>query len=1178
MHAPFDSDPAETATSAAATTSDGALRSRSFLGLLVTQFLGAANDNMFRWLVVPIGKDLVGPERAGAALSVGLAAFVLPYLFLAAPAGYLSDRFSKRKVIVGCKVAEVVIMLLGVVAIWYGNVYFLFAVVFLMGAQSALFGPAKLGSIPEILRPERISAGNGVIGMTTIVAVVLGTIAGNWLFDAYDQATEAGAGGLMLPAAALLTVAVGGLLASLIIGRKPPADGQRRFPVNWFGQTYHDLRAVYRQRAMWRVVIGSAFFWSLASLAQLNVDLFGITELQLEQKQIGPLLAILSLGVGSGCVLAGLLSGGRVELGLVPLGALGISISATALFLPLGNSSAEYAWTCFWLAGLGLAAGFFDVPLAAYIQHRSPTASRGSVLAASNFLTFGGMIFVSLAFYLMEQQLELSARGIFLVAGCLTLPVAGYAFFLLPQATIRMLVWLATHSVYRVRVHQRHYLPQNSGALLLSNHVTWVDAVLLLVTSSRPVRLIVSESLLTNRFSRALARVMGAIPIRPTPQSWRNSMEAARRALARGELVCAFPEGSLTRSGHLQAFKRGVLEIVRDTPVPVIPVFLDELWGSIFSFHDGKFIWKRPRAWPYPVSIWFGPAVTAPHHIGKIRQAVQDLGAEAVHDRLSRSRLLPGRLLRQCRRKLFQSKAADSTGSDLTGGNLLMRTLILRRLLLREVLAEDEQHVGVLLPPSAGAVVVNAALALMRRVSVNLNYSLDAKSMASCVQQAGLRHVLTTRQVAEKLKIELDVEVIYLDDLREKLTTADKLAAAVGTYLVPSAVLERMLGLHRIDADDVLTVIFTSGSTGLPKGVQLTHRNILSNVEAIDQVVRLRSDDVLIGILPFFHSFGYTVTLWTVLGLNVKGAYHYSPLEPKQVGKLCHKHRGTVLLATPTFLKSYLRRCAEQEFASLEVVVVGAEKMPLELADAFEKKFGVRPVEGYGATELSPLVSVNVPPNRSLADADGRKDGSVGRPVPGVSVKTVDPETFEDLPAGEPGLLLVKGPNVMNGYLGLPEKTAEVLRDDWYVTGDVAQIDSDGFITLTGRQSRFSKIGGEMVPHMAVEEALLKLIGSDEVDAEQQLVVAGVPDERKGERLVVLYTDLPASPEQLRQSLMSSNLPNISIPAADSFYQVDQIPLLGSGKLDLRAISELAREKAGAHQAGAEPKSPSARN
>jgi acyl-[acyl-carrier-protein]-phospholipid O-acyltransferase/long-chain-fatty-acid--[acyl-carrier-protein] ligase len=564
------------------------------------------------------------------------------------------------------------------------------------------------------------------------------------------------------------------------------------------------------------------------------------------------------------------------------------------------------------------------------------------------------------------------------------------------------------------------------------------------------------------------------------------------------------------------------------------------------------------------VSIWFGTRIENAGTLNEVRQAVQNLGAEAVQQRQMRS-LNPARaMVRACRRALWRRKIADSTGAELTGGRLLMASLLVRRVLLRSHFRDDELHIGLLLPPSVAGVLANAAVTLARRITANLNYTVSSQTLNTCIALAGIRHVLTSRKVAEKLQLDVHAELVYLEDVREQITLSDKLVAALQTYLMPAWLLERVLGIHRIGGDDVLTVIFTSGSTGDPKGVMLTHRNIASNVEAIDQVVQLRRDDCILGILPFFHSFGFTASLWTVLNLDVRGVYHFSPLDAQQVAKLCREHHATFLLSAPTFLRAYLKRCAPEDLASLEVVVAGAEKLPSDLAAAFEARFGVRPVEGYGTTELSPLVSVNVPPSRSPRAQLDAKEGTVGRPIPGVSAKTVDPDSLADLPVGQPGMLLIRGPNVMKGYLGQPAKTAEVIRDGWYVTGDIARIDDDGFIQITGRVSRFSKIGGEMVPHIRIEEAIQRIVAQDE--GEIKAVVSSVPDPRKGERLIVLHTELAYSPDEICQKLADEGLPNLWIPSPDSFHQVAEIPLLGSGKVDLKAAQLLSADAHAAAQ------------
>ena len=522
--------------------------------------------------------------------------------------------------------------------------------------------------------------------------------------------------------------------------------------------------------------------------------------------------------------------------------------------------------------------------------------------------------------------------------------------------------------------------------------------------------------------------------------------------------------------------------------------------------------------------------------------------------------ILPRKFLRLCRRRMRRLKVADSTGTELTGAGLLTRTLLVRRLLRREVLAPDERHVGLLLPPSAAAMVLNAALAIDRRVAVNLNYTVSSEVMNDCTAQCGVRRVLTSRRVMKRFDLKLDAEVVYLEDLLGKITLADKLCAAASAWLEPVALLERRLGLTEVCDDDLLTIIFTSGSTGRPKGVMLTHRNVGSNVKAVDHLIHLNDDDVLLGILPIFHSFGYTTTLWTVLTLPPMGIYHFSPLEAREVGKLCRKHGATIMVTTPTFVRSYLRRCDPEDFAKLNVVFTGAEKLAPELADAFEQRIGVRPVEGYGATELSPVVSGNIPPSRaSSKKSEGVKEGTVGRPLPGITVKVVDLETNRDLGPNKSGMLLVTGPNVMKGYYGRPDLTAEVMRDGWYVTGDVAEIDTEGFIKITGRISRFSKIAGEMVPHIRVEEAIGQVLKLDEDDL--KIVVTSAPDPKKGERLVVLYTDLAQSPEEICRALAASGLPPLWIPSPDSFRCIKNIPVLGTGKLDLKQVKDVAEEE-----------------
>jgi acyl-[acyl-carrier-protein]-phospholipid O-acyltransferase / long-chain-fatty-acid--[acyl-carrier-protein] ligase len=1140
-----------------------------FLSLVATQFLTAVNDHTFRWYAVGLAKDFA-PEGEvqqfqSFVMAMGAFALALPALMLAAPAGFLADRFSKRSVIVGCKAAELGVLAIGLLGVAIGNVYLMFVALVGLGVMTTLFVPAKIGAIPEILDARYLSKANGLFQLVTIVAMVAGAVLGSYLADV---AGDRGTGNLTVPGMVFFAVAIGGVVCSLGIGKLWSGDPSRNFPWNFPKQTFFDLRLLFSQKALFRVTLGIMFFYAVGVLAQMNIDRLATEGGAATESAKSPLLVALIMGVSLGALLAGLWSGDRVELGILPIGAAGVAMCAVMMFtVPahlfepgLGNGVGYY-WALVLLLGLGVSAGLFLIPLESYLQHHSEPTQRGSILAAANFICCCGTLATSVLFFLLAYAPGMTPRHIFLFAGVITLPVLAYTVWLLPDSLIRFVVWLAAHTVYRIRVRGREHLPVRGGALITPNHVSWADAVLLLLTSSRPMRMMAWSGNFENRTMRYLAKLFDVILVNPAkPKMIVAAMREARAALDRGELVCLFPEGGISRTGQLLGFKPGLLKIVDGADAPVVPVYLDGLWGSIFSFERGRFFWKLPKRIPYPVAIHFGPPLNNVTDVHPIRQAVAQLGTQAVQSRVDSAMLLPQAFIRRCKSRKWRSKVADTMGADLTGGQLLMRTLILRRL-LRRVLADDEKVVGLLLPPSAPGFIANMSLTLDGRVTANLNYTVSSEVMNKCIRAGGIKRIITSRKFMSKMSFSgLEAELVYLEDFKDKVTLADKIAGATAAYAMPAAAIERSLGLGRIKADDLATLIFTSGSTGTPKGVMISHGNLLFNVEAINQAVHLTSNDVLLGVLPFFHVFGYTVSMWAVAGLDVKGAYHYSPLDAKQIGKLCKEHRGTLLLSTPTFLRSYLRRCEPEDFATLDVVVTGAEKLPPDVAAAFKERFGVEPVEGYGATETTPLVSVNIPPSRSRGQWHvDCKPGTVGRPVSGVAARIVSLETGEVLGPNESGMLQVSGPNIMQGYWQQQDLTDEVLKEGWYVTGDVAKIDEDGFIQITGRESRFSKIGGEMVPHIQIEELLNQLLGAS--DDEMKAAVTAVHDPRKGERLVVLHTQIDKSPEELRKGLTEVGMPNLFLPAADSFFEVGQIPVLGTGKLDLKGLKTLAEEK-----------------
>ncbi len=1155
------------------TAAPASISSLSFLSLLAVQFLTALNDHTFRWLVVPIAKPLMGEQNEAAALSLGLAFFILPALLLATPAGYLADRFCKARVISCCKLGEILIMGLGLLALSSLNVIGLFVIVALTGALAALFAPSKLGCIPELLPDSQLANANGWMGLMNVVPCALGFLLGNYLAVLVrPEATGTlNTSGLILAASVLLGNAVVGWGFSLLIARRPAADPQRPFDPNIFRDTLRGMSLLGQDVPLMRTALGIAFFWMLASVAQLNIDQFSTKELDLQQQGVGILGALLVLGVGLGSLLAGRLSAGHIELGLVPIGALGMAFCSMALYwagmLDAISSHGPFVGTGVALVLLGASAGLFDVPLEAYLQFRSESRTLGATLAAVNFLTCLVVLLSAGAFWLLLGVLQVTPGMLFLLVGLSTIPVAAYIIFLLPGATMQMLFWLFSKVGYRLKVFGVENIPLTGGVLLVPNHVTWIDGIVLLVASPRPIRFIAYADYVDHPRLNWLARIFEVIPIKADsgPKALIQSLKSARQAVEDGHCVCIFAEGTLTRTGQLQPFQAGFLKILQGTSAPVIPVYLHGLWGSIFSYRGGKFFWKWPRQWPYPVSILFGKPIAQPDSAERVRAAVGELGVEAMELDKERS-LIPQRgFLRACRRRWKLSKVLDSGGQELTGGMLLISTLCLRRALLRSVLKPQESMVGVYLPPTVGCTLANMAVSLAGRTTVNLNYTLSKADLQFCSKEAGLSHILTSRKMLEKYPLNVDAELVYLEDLKPNITRWDKLVCFLQAYALPAFLLDRWLGLHRLRCDDVNTVIFTSGSTGEPKGVMLTHHNVSGTCGLADQVFQIETTDTVLGILPIFHCFGYVATLWLPLLYDCRVVFHTNPLDARTIGDLAQKHDVTILFSTPTFLRSYLKRCEKSQFHKLDLVVVGAEKLPVELAESFREKFGVVPQEGYGTTETSGPAAVNVPDHRcEMVEQRGTKLGTVGRPLPTIAVRILDPDTRQPCPANQDGLVEIKGCNIMRGYLNRPEKSAEVLKDGWYNTGDIGSLDAEGFLKITGRMSRFSKIGGEMVPHLKLEECLSKILAQqDGDDSRPLLAVTAVPDEKKGERLIVLHRKLSQPIPQILAELSKTGIPNLWLPSADSFAEVDEIPMLGTGKIDLKTIKQLAQERFG---------------
>jgi len=1112
------------------------LKNGGFLAFLWTQFLGAFNDNAYRIIVSLRAVHIVAnADQSGEYLALAGAIFVLPSLLFTGYAGQLADAISKRKVLIGVKMFEIAVMALGIVVFFSHSVALMFVVLFLMAVHYTVFSPAKYSIVPELVSDRDLSRANALLEMTTLVAIVLGTSIGPFLFTAWKSAE-------WKIGVVLTTVAVVGCLTSFRITRVPAAVTRAPWRFNPLAEITAGTKHLLRDRPLWLAVMAISYFWFVGLLFSMDLVLFGSETLHASDRLVGLLMTCLSLGIGAGSMLAGRLSGDKVEIGLVPLGSIFMGVFSLGLYAARGSYTASVVM----LSMLGIAAGVFFVPLNAYLQQRSESGEKGRIIATNNIYNTLGMLLATAVFYACHDGLHISPPHIILTFGFVSLAITVYIVTVVDDFLIRFVLWLVTHTIFRIRIVGHENVPFRGPALLVSNHMSHVDGFLVGACVQRFIRFMVWKPYYELKALHWFFRKTNAIPV----GGGRDAVEAiraARRELAAGHVVCIFAEGAISRTGNILPFKRGMEKIMEgiEGAVPIIPVHLDRLWGSIFSFERGRFFWKWPKRIPYPVTVSFGNPMPANSTAHEVRQAIQELAAEATAHRQSAGDTLPRRLIRSARRNWSHFAMADSTGRELTYGRMLTGGL----LVAQWARTRRDEMIGVLLPSSVAGALVNVGITLAGRVPVNLNFTAGSEAMAAARERCAIRTVVTSRVFLAKAKIDPQDGMVFVEDILARAGKMAQLRALLAARFAPA----RWLG-GAARPQTLATVIFSSGSTGIPKGVMLSHYNVLANIDAMSQLFWVGDHDRIVGVLPFFHSFGYTVTIWFPLVAGCGVVYHPNPTDAKAIGDLIAKYHATFLLSTPTFCATYTRKCSVEEFASLRFVLVGAEKLREPIAVAFREKFGVELLEGYGCTEMAPVVAVNAPNFQAGKDSQiGNKPGTLGHPMPGVAAQVVDPATFAPLGPNQAGLLLVKGSNRMIGYLGGPLRTAEALHEGWYITGDIAAIDDEGFIRITDRLSRFSKIAGEMVPHLRIEDAIAGVLGA------APCAVTSVADDRRGERLAALYVH-EMEPAELWQRLTETELPRLWIPKRENLYRVESLPQLGTGKLDLRGLRVRAEE------------------
>ena len=1133
----------------------------SLAALLTAQAQETFNDCAAKMMLGALAQQLAraSGQDPKPILALIAALLVLPYVAFGPICGWLSDRYPKRTVLNWTLIAQIGVMLLLVGAIWLKSFDGAILCFFLLSAETAVLAPAKRGILLEYVGPQRLSRWVGYMEMFNITAILVGSFAGGAMFSHWFS-TGGDPWAAALNTAWVLTALA--VIAWALFQVADPTKSHSTEPFRWslWVRHYTDVLEVWQARPLWRATMGICFFYGVGGYATVLIQQVGY-----ELTNGGPDAALTSsklllmVGVGTmiGNLLAGLLSRRGVELGLAPLGGAMLAMALIALgFTPPGTMR----FTLLMIA-TGFSTGFFLVPLYAFIQEKAGDHRRGRILAGVSLLdSLAGIVAAGIySLVASDAALAWSISTQFFLMAAVTLAMLAYALYHLPHQTVCTVMRLVGRIFYKVKVIGRDNVP-GEGALLLCNHLSYVDAVVLQIASPRPLRFVAFAGFAKSPVVRFLFRAAGVIPVNPNKPL--KGIRLAWDALKAGELVCVFPEGAISRTGQLMELRRGFETIVKHSHVPVVPAAIDGLWGSIYSFAGNRYLWKSPRLMPTPVCVVFGPAIPSEQaDVAHMRKAMLDVGEIAFQERPMLKRHLGREIARALAKRPRHIEIVDRTAErrPVKASQLLAVAAALSRHLRKTV---PEKRVGIVLPPGAGAHIANLAVAFAGKVPVNLNFTAGKAAIEASLKLGEINTIITADAMRAKVPNFPFPESTL--DLKKAIEAAGGKKAIVpwllAAWLLPNQWVADLLELPKTGDHEEAALLFTSGSSGEPKGVVLTHRNIFANCAQISSLSILPDTAVLMACLPVFHSFGFTVTLWYPMLRGCKVITVPSPLDTKKIVEAIQQEKATVMLGAPTFVRPFLKKATKAELASLNLVVTGAEKLTMDLYESFLGQFGIEILQGYGLTETTPATNINQhnPPitTSTAAEQLGKRTGAVGRLMPGMTARIVDPDTGAELPMTSTGMLWLRGANVFPGYLKDPEKTAAALKDGWFVTGDLGRFDNDGFLFIEGRLSRFSKIGGEMVPHGTIEQRCVDLLGLEQTDG-PAVAITGIPDATKGEALVVLTTQ-DITIEQLRSKLLDSGLPNLWVPKI--LRKVDKIPMLGTGKTDLKGVRTLALE------------------
>ncbi len=1093
------------------------------------------------------------------------ALIIIPGILLFTPAGYISDKFSKSIVIRYASKIALGLTVLIMIAYFFGLFKIALFITFLLAAQSAFFFPAKYGLIKEMFGKDRLPEGNGIIQATTIIAILSSSLLFSILFENMITGNESSVGDYLEAVWPITIILVVLALIQVALTKKVPViekgdDSLKLIKEKYLSLGYlkENMSLVFKNRVILESIIGLGIFYGIS---QVLLAVFGVhlEEVSDEHNTIVAqgIMAMAGLGIAIGALLTARFSKDYIETGLIPVGILGI---VTAILLITKTSSIYLLGAEFLL--FGIFGGFILVILNSLIQYRAHEHELGRVMAASNWvqnifmLTFL-LLTVFAALYSVETKSIFTFLSVIAVVGLL------YTLITLPQFLLRFIFKFIASFRYNLKTHGVKNFPKDGAALLLGNHVSWIDWMVLSIASPRRVSFVIERTIYEKWYLKPIFKFFGLIPI--SSRASKEAFRDIRAKLDEGKIVALFPEGTISRNGHLSTFQKGFELAIKDSDIPVIPFYIRGLWGSRFSYAHTKQKYNVKTV-ERDVGVSFGEALPSTTTAIELKQVIFQLQIESWNKYIDTLKPLQVAWLDMAKKRGSKLAIADSTGASL--GSQKFAAVV--KTFSKEIdkRSHDEQNIGIVMPASVGGSLINMATLLLGKTIVNLNYTANAESLKHAIKLADIKTIYTSKQFLVKLKAKgMDIEetlhtanIVYVEDIKEDIKKIDVLKNWAMIKILPSFLLQK-LWVKKSNIDDTAAILFSSGSEGVPKGIELTHKNFMGNIKQFCSMLNFKDDDVMMATLPTFHVFGLTVTMLAPLIEGVPFIAQPDPTDAEGVGKLAAEHHATLLFGTSTFFRIYAknRKLIPLMFDSIRFVVGGAEKVSDDVRNSFKQKFGLDIHEAYGATEATPGISTNIPDilNTKYWNIQvGQKQGTVGMPFPGSACKIVDPDTYEELPQGEAGMIIVGGTQVMKGYLKDPEKTKEVIieRDGvrWYITGDKGQLDKDGFLTIVDRYSRFAKIAGEMISLGAVEEAIRAII-PEEVD----IVAANAPDAKKGEKVVLLFNG-EIKEDALKALIKGSSLNPLMQPA--EYYYLEEMPKLGSGKTDLKMAKKIATE------------------